>query len=395
MLTTDLVIDEARLIHEEIIAIRRHLHANPELSFQEKETSLFIKEVLKKYGISFSEGWVDYGIVAWVEGSASGPSRAFRGDMDALPIQEMNEVPYKSKNDGVMHACGHDVHTSSLLGAAIIVQKLKSYLEGKVYFIFQPGEEKLPGGAQLMIDEGILEYIKPEFMIAQHVYPQLAVGQVGIKSGTYMASADEIYITVNGKGGHAALPHLTTDSIVAAAHLITALQTINSRNANPFTPTVLTIGKIRSEGGATNIIPDAVQMEGTLRTMDEIWRMEVHKRIKEIAEFTASTFNCKVDVEIRKGMPCVYNDERLTQSVKLAMCNYLSGNDVIDIPPRMTAEDFAFFAQKVPACFYRLGTSNASKGIISNIHTSTFDIDEDALITGSGLMAWLALVVRM
>lgn len=395
VLTIEQVKAEAKIIHKELIKIRRHLHMHPELSYQEKETSEFVKSVLSQYEIPYTAGWAEHGIVAYLDGETSGQRRALRADMDALPIQEANDVPYKSRNLGVMHACGHDVHTSSLLGAAIITKRLRKYLSGTVYFIFQPGEEKLPGGAHLMIEQGLLDVIRPDFMIAQHVYPQLPAGIVGLKAGNYMASADEIYISVKGKGGHAALPQLSNDCVVAAAHLITALQTIKSRNADPFTPMVLTIGKISSVGGATNIIPSEVKMEGTLRTMDEEWRCKAHNKIISVAKNIGDAFDCKIEVNIQKGMPCVFNHEKLTDKIWKFMKTYMGEKHVVEVPARMTAEDFAYFSHRVPCCFYRLGTSNPQKSITSNIHTDTFDIDEDALLIGAGLMAWLALKVEI
>ena len=382
--------EKASLLLPEIITIRRELHANPELSFEEEKTADFIAKILSKADIPFTRGWAGHGIVAIIQGQ-SDRVVALRGDIDALPITETNEVSYKSKHPGIMHACGHDVHTASLLGVALILNQLKESLPHSIKFIFQPGEEKLPGGASLMIAEGVLQHPEPECIIGQHVFPSLETGKVGVRSGLYMASADEIYISVKGKGGHAAMPQDVNDTVLAASQLIVSLQQIVSRNANPTIPSVLSFGKFNTIGGATNIIPDEVKIEGTFRTMDEEWRMKAHALIKNIAEDICSAFGCKVDVTILKGYPCLVNDISLTGNIKTSMQEYLGAENVIELDIRMTSEDFAFYSQAVPACFYRLGTRNESKGIISPVHTSTFDVDEASLEIGMGLMAWLAI----
>ena len=332
------------------------------------------------------------GVVALVKGK--NPRKrvvALRADLDALPILEANKVPYCSQNEGVMHACGHDVHTSSLLGTARILHELRDRFEGTVKFIFQPGEEKLPGGASIMIKEGVLENPKPASIFGQHVHPPLRAGVVGFKSGIYMASADEIYVTVKGKGGHGAMPQECIDPVVITAQLIVALQQIVSRYAEPGIPSVLTFGKINTTGGATNIIPNEVKLEGTFRTMNEKWRMEAHKRMKKIAESMAKSMGGACEFNIMKGYPVLYNHEMLTENAKKWSIEFLGPEQVVDLPMRMTAEDFAYFSQVMPACFYRLGTGNPDRGITSPIHTDTFDIDEAALETGMGLMTWLAL----
>lgn len=376
---------------EEIIKIRRHLHANPELSFKEFETCEYVASVLDKAGISYKKGIVETGIVALIEGK--NPSRkviALRADLDALPIQEANDKEYRSKNKGVMHACGHDVHTASLLGAALILMELKERFEGTIKLIFQPGEEKLPGGASLMIKEGVLKDPAPAAIIGQHVFPELEAGKVGFRAGKYMASSDEIYITVKGKGGHGGMPHQCIDPILIAAHVVVALQQITSRNAYPIIPTVLSFGKI--EGGkTTNVIPGEVCLAGTLRTLDEKWRSEVHEKIKKITEGVCTAMGGQAEVTIIKGTPCVYNEERLTEQMRKAAEDYLGRENVTDLDLRMTAEDFAFYTQHIPGCFYRLGVRNEAMGITSSVHTPTFDIDEKALETGMGLMAWLAV----
>lgn len=376
---------------QEITDIRRHLHAHPELSFVEFKTSEYIQSVLTRWGIPFTAGIVKTGIVASIEGNnPTSKTVALRADIDALPIVEENNVPYKSVNVGVMHACGHDVHTSSLLGAVKILHQLRDNFEGTIRFIFQPGEERLPGGAKLMIEEGVLENPKPQSIIGQHVLPQLEAGKVGFRPGMFMASTDEIYVTVKGKGGHGAIPHSTVDPVLITAHILVALQQIASRKANPITPTVLTFGKVIANG-STNIIPDEVYLEGTFRTMDEEWRSKAHELMKTMAETMAISMGGTCEFEIRRGYPFLVNDEELTARAFAFAKEYMGDENVIELESRMTGEDFAYYSQQMPACFYRLGTGNAAKGITSGIHTPTFDIDENALETGMGLMAYLAV----
>ena len=375
---------------EIVASFRHHLHQNPELSFEEFKTALFIAGVLDKAGIPFTRIGRT-GIVATIEGGNKSRVMALRADIDALPILEKNEVPYKSNNPGVMHACGHDVHTSSLLGTALILSVLKNEFDGIIKFIFQPGEEKLPGGAKILINEGVLENPDVQQIFGQHVHPPLEVGKVGVRPGPFMASADEIYITISGISGHGALPHECVDPILISSHLIVAMQQLISRNCNPLVPSVLTIGKIYSDGGATNIIPGKVFLEGTFRTMDENWRSEAHDKLTNLAEGLVKSMGGECEIDIRKGYPSLYNNEILTNQAKSIMIEYLGEENVIDLPIRMTAEDFAFYSQKIPACFYRLGTGNQKLGIVSPVHTPTFNIDERALEIGSGLMAYLAI----
>jgi amidohydrolase len=387
----NLVKNKAATYKAEVIAIRRHLHQYPELSFNEFETAKFVEQKLKEFGITTISRMVNTGVVALIEGkNPNSKTIALRADLDALPIQEDNAVEYKSCNNGVMHACGHDVHTSSLLGVAKILNELKAEFEGTVKLIFQPGEEKLPGGASLMIAAGVLENPKPSYIIGQHVYPELEAGKVGFKSGMYMASTDEIYVTVTGKGGHAALPHLVIDPILIASHIIVALQQIVSRANKPITPSVLSFGKVTANG-ATNIIPNQVLLEGTFRTMDEEWREQAHTKMKKLAETLADSMGGKCEFKIEKGYPFLVNDEKLTNKMKNGAIDFLGKENVVDLEMRMTAEDFAYFSQVKPACFYRLGINNKIKNIISGLHTSRFDIDEDALETSIGLMTWLTL----
>ncbi len=376
----------------DLVAIRRHLHAHPELSFQEYETSRYIAGLLNAFGIAHQSGWGGTGIVALIEGKSPGSRTvALRADMDALPIQEAGDKSYRSKNPGLMHACGHDVHSTCLIGAGHILHELHNYWEGTVKLIFQPGEELLPGGASILIEEGVLDNPRPECILGQHVHPPLETGKVGFRAGPYMASADELYLTVKGKGGHGALPQDCVDPIAIAAQIITALQQVVSRQADPTVPSVLTFGRIESEGGATNVIPNAVRLQGTFRTMNENWRFDAHHRMRQIAEGIARSFGGDCELRVAVGYPVLVNEPALTAGCREAAVDYLGAENVVDLPIRMTAEDFAFYSHHVPACFYRLGTGNAARGIHSPVHTDSFDVDEDCLETGAGLMAWLAV----
>lgn len=375
----------------EIIQVRRYLHMHPELSFQEKKTSAWLCTKLDELKIPYTTGWAGTGIVADINSNLSDKVIALRADMDALPIQEINDTEYASLNNGVMHACGHDVHMASLLGAAMILNKIKSELPYSIRLIFQPGEEKLPGGASMMIKEGVLKNPEPICIVGQHVFPSLEAGKVGVRSELYMASSDEIYMTVSGKGGHGAMPHECTDTVLAASQMIVSLQQIISRRNNPSVPSVLSFGKFNTVGGATNVIPDKVMIEGTFRTLNETWRSEAHELIADVAKNTCKAYGADVDVNIMKGYPCLINDSILTSKVRKSMVQYLGSENVVDLPIRMTSEDFAFYSQVIPACFYRLGTGNVEKGITSAVHTPTFDIDESALKIGMGLMAWIAV----
>ncbi len=377
--------------YEEVVKHRKHLHSNPELSFQEYNTSKYIKDFLKKNNIEYTDGYVKTGIVAHIAGkNPDKKTIALRADIDALPILEKNEVDYKSKNDSVMHACGHDVHTSSMLGVCKILNNLKNSFEGTFKIIFQPGEEILPGGASLMLKEGALKNPDAELIIGQHVYPQLEAGEVGFKKGMYMASADEIYVTVKGKGGHGALPDRCIDPILIASHIVVSLQQIVSRHAKPTIPSVLTFGHI--EGiGATNIIPDEVTLKGTFRTFDEDWRKEAKIKMKKMAEAIAEGMGGSCDFDIHDGYPFLTNDEHVTQLAWDAADEFLGKEMVFPLDLRMTSEDFAFYSQKIPSCFYRLGIANNSEGINSGLHTSTFDIDHESLRTSIGLMSFIAL----
>lgn len=376
---------------KEIVAWRRHLHANPELSYEEFNTSKFVAAQLRSFGIEPQEGIATTGIVALIKGkNPEKKSVALRADMDALPIQEITNVPYKSTKPGVMHACGHDVHTSSLLGTAKILQQVKDQFEGTIKLIFQPGEEKNPGGASYMIRDGALLNPTPTSIIGQHVMPLVPVGKVGFREGMYMASSDEIYLRVIGKGGHGAAPELTIDPVVIAAHIIIALQQVISRNASPKQPTVLTFGRIIGEG-ATNIIPDEVNIAGTFRALNEVWRKEGLQKITKMAESIAEGMGGNCEVTISHGYPYLENNPEVTRRIRKAAEVYVGKENVVDIDLTLGSEDFAYYSHIVPASFYRLGTRNESKGITSYVHTPTFDIDEEALKIGPGLMAWMAV----
>lgn len=372
----------------ETIKSRRFLHQNPELSFKEYNTSKYIQSTLTKNKIPFTNGHVETGIIATIEGENPMDHEVLlRADMDALPILEENKVDYCSINKGKMHACGHDVHSASLIGTALILNELKSNFNGTIKLVFQPGEEKIPGGAKLMIKEGLLQN-NPKACIAQHVYPDLPTGKVGFRSGTYMASADEIYVTIKGKGGHAALPHLLNDPILMASQIVTNLQQIVSRYNKPDNPSVLSFGYVKADG-ETNIIPDIVILKGTFRTFDETWRFKAHNKMKEIAYSICAAAGGSCDFDIKVGYPFLVNNENTTKLSKEAAQKFLGVENVVDLDLRMTSEDFAFISQKSPSCFYRLGTGDGKS--IRRLHTSTFDIDEKCLSISSGLMAYIAL----
>lgn len=383
----------AKEYSSEFISIRHHLHANPELSYQEFETSKFIQNKLSEFGIPF-EVKATTGVVGLIQGK-NPASRVFaiRADIDALPILEENNVPYKSTKKGIMHACGHDVHTTCLLGAAKILNELKNDWEGTVKLIFQPGEEKNPGGASYMIKEGVLENPKPAGIIAMHVHTGMPVGKTSFRSGKVMASADELYFTIKGKGGHAASPHLCIDPILIASHLIIGLQQVVSRSANPFNPSVLSITSIQG-GATTNVIPNEVKLMGTFRAMDETWRAEAHQLIEKISKDIVHAMGGELELHIDKGYPAVINNETLNDVVKNAAEKFLGKGNVSETELRMGAEDFGYYAQQIPACFYRVGVMNKEKGITSGVHTPTFNIDENAIEVGIGLMAWLGTCIN-
>lgn len=381
----------SRSLHQEVISWQQTIHANPELAFQEFETAAFISSILDKYQIEHQKEFAKTGIVALIKGiNPESKCIALRADMDALPIQETNDLTYVSKNSGQMHACGHDFHSANLLGVAVVLQSIKDDFEGTIKLIFQPSEEKIPSGAEAMIALGVLENPKVACIIGQHVSPELSTGTFGFKSGQFMASADELYLKVKGKGGHAAFPNLLIDPVYAAAQIIISLQQILSRKKSPFETAVLSFGKIEALG-ATNIIPNEVNLAGTLRTMDENFRAEAHKWIVQIAEETAKASGATCEVNIVKGNPSLFNDEALSTSCLEWAKAYDASLKIQEIPARMGGEDFAWYSQKIPALFYRVGTGNAEKDSCNGLHTSNFKVDEDAFVPSVGLMAWLAI----
>ena len=377
-------------IHGEVIALRRHLHTYPELSFQEHQTSAFVKKQLDELGISWKPV-ADTGVLATIVGNL--PSEqviALRADMDALPIQEMNEFPYASVHANVMHACGHDFHTSSLLGTAKILHTLRDQFKGTVKFFFQPGEEVIPGGASLMIRDGVLENPKVDAVIGQHAMPRIEVGKIGIRKGKHMASMDSLFVRIIGRGGHGAQPHLNIDPVVIASHIIIGLQQVVSRMAHPGDPTVLSFGKVIANG-AINVIPEEVYMEGTFRAMNEAWRDEAHKRMTKLAVEMAESMGARCEFKIQRGYPFLVNEEKLTEKVRSYAVDFLGEENVLDEDIWMAAEDFAYYSQVTDSCFYLCGVGNQAKGIQSSLHTPTFDIDEKVLAISTGLMAYIAL----
>jgi hippurate hydrolase len=372
----------------EFISIRHHLHAHPELSYQEFETSQFIQQQLTSFNIPF-EIKATTGVIGLLHGK--NPAKrvvALRADMDALPIMEENDIPYKSTNPGVMHACGHDVHTSCLLGAAKILSELKEQWEGTVKFIFQPGEEKNPGGASILIKEGVLENPAPKNIFGMHVHTTLEKGKLSFRGGMVMASADEIYITIKGKGGHAAAPQLTADTILIASNLIVSLQQLISRNNSPFNPSVLSITSFHG-GNTTNVIPSEVKLMGTFRAMNEEWRYKAHELIKNLSTQLVESMGATIDIKIDIGYPFVLNNETLTAAARTTAASFVGKDNVEETELRMGAEDFAFYSHKIPGCFFRLGTGNIAKGITAGVHTPNFNIDEEAIEIGMGMMALL------
>lgn len=380
----------AKDLHAQAIRNRRHLHAHPELSFQEYETSAFVKAKLDEMGIPW-QAIAGTGITAVIKGDLpSDKVIALRADMDALPITETNQVDYASQRSGVMHACGHDAHTSSLLNVAAILLSLKNKFGGTVKLLFQPGEEILPGGASLMIKEGALENIKPSAVIGQHVSPMIPVGKIGIRKGKFMASMDEIRVKVKGRGGHGAQPHQNIDPVIITAHILTALQQIVSRMAKPTLPTVLSFGKVIANG-AINVIPDEVYLEGTFRTVEESWRDEAHVRMKKMAENIAESMGGSCEFNIVRGYPFLINNEKLTGNIIGYVEEFAGKENVIEPDVWMASEDFAMYSQTIDSCFYLLGIRNEERGIVSSLHTPGFDIDEQALDLGPGLMAYIAV----
>lgn len=386
----DEIKQHAAAVHGEVVALRRHLHKHPELSFQEYETAQFVKRQLDALQISWKPV-ANTGVLAEIVGDLpSDKVIALRADMDALPIKEENDVPYASVNAGVMHACGHDFHTSSLLGTARILNNMRERFGGTIKLFFQPGEEVIPGGASIMIRDGVLENPGVGAVIGQHAAPNLEVGKVGIRAGKFMASMDSIFINVVGRGGHGGQPQTNIDPVVIASHIILALQQVVSRMAHPGVPTVLSIGKVIADG-AINVIPNEVRMEGTFRTMNDDWRNEAHKRMEKMAVSIAESMGGRCEFTIQKGYPFLVNQEQLTAQVRRYAEEYLGEGNVVEEDIWMAAEDFAYYSQAADACFYLCGVGNTEAGVTSSLHTPTFDIDERVLEISTGLMAHVAL----
>ena len=391
------MLDEIRSLSNdlfpEVVRLRRTIHANPELAFEEEETAALVRATLEPLGLEIRGGIARTGVVATLRGDSGGRSVLLRADMDALPIQEETGLPFASRVPGKMHACGHDVHTSSLLGAAMILQRLRHRLQGTIHFVFQPSEERLPGGARAMLDEGLLDgdllSPRPESVFGQHVQPDLPAGKLGVRGGMYMASADELYITVHGEGGHAAAPHrLRSDAVLAASHVVVALQSVISRSCPPNVPSILTIGKFTADG-ATNVIPAAVRLEGTFRAMDESWRFRAHDLIRRIATQTGEAMGARVEVDVLVGYPALYNDPVTTEFVRSAAEAYVGAENVVDLEQWYASEDFAWYLKELPGSFYRLGTGATDRNDAHGLHTPKFTVNEEALRLGPGFMAYL------
>ena len=378
-----------------VVELRRAIHANPELAFEEFETAGLVERTLAGLNIDLVRGVAKTGVVATIHGEHPGPTLALRADMDALPIHEENDLPFRSRNAGKMHACGHDVHTSSLLGTAMILNHFREEMHGSVRFLFQPSEEKLPGGAKIMIEEGALGDMTlgpaAKAIYGQHVQPGLGVGKIGVRNGMYMASADEIYMTVHGQGGHAAAPHLMdTDTVYVASQIVVALQSIISRHCSPDAPSVLSIGKMIADG-ATNIIPTTVKMEGTFRAMDEAWRFRAHELIRRTVEHTAAAHGARVDLDILVGYPALFNHDAPTDFLRKSAYAFVGEENTVELDKWFASEDFSFYLNEIPGAFYRVGVHSDVLGDVRGLHTPTFNVDEEALRTSTGFMAYLAL----
>ena len=380
--------------HAETVRLRRLIHRRPELAFEEHETAALVAETLRGMGVEPVTGVAQTGVVGHVRGARPGPVRALRADIDALPIQEATGLDFASESEGRMHACGHDAHTAMLLGVARVLQRVRGDLAGTVRLIFQPSEEKAPGGAKAMIEAGVLGEMDgvgaPEAIYGQHVAPHLDAGSVGVRPGMFMASADEIYLTVRGEGGHAAAPHLLTDPVLAQAHVLTALQAVISRNRPPGVPSLLSFGRVQASG-ATNVVPDAVELDGTFRSMDEEWRERALELVQRTAEHAAQALGASCEVRIVRGYPALENDAARATAVRRLAADVLGEARVADLPQWYASEDFAYYTREVPGCFYVLGTGSDAADSRHGLHTPRFTVDESAMETGVAFMAALAV----
>jgi len=385
---------EAEALLPKMIEIRRDLHKNPELSNREVRTGKRIAEELTRIGVPFRSGIARNGLVATIEGKSKGPIVAIRADTDALPIRETMDVPYRSINEGVKHACGHDSHVAVALGVTELLWKRRDSMKGTVLVVFQPAEEGPPvgetGGAPMMLAEGIFAKLKPEVMFALHAMPSVEHGSISWTPGSEMASSDRFKITVRGKGTHGATPHLGVDPIVAGAQIVSAMQTIASRNIDPLEPVVVTIGSFHS-GTRFNIVPDEAELIGTVRTLNAEVRETTKRRMQEIAERVAASSGATAVVEFDLGIPVLRNDEKIGAWGEAVLQRELGAAKVIRQPARMIAEDFAFFADLIPSFYFFLGVGNKEKGITAALHTAEFDIDERAMVTGVRAISRLVL----
>ncbi len=383
----------AEEIFPDVVAVRRDIHLHPELSYEEVRTTAVITEYLRGIGITPEPPLLETGVIALIEGGRKlGRENlvALRADIDALPLQEESLHGFCSLEPGKMHACGHDMHTAMLLGAAAILMGMRDELEGDVLLIFQPAEEKSPGGAKPLLDAGLFSRFKPSAIFGQHCFPNVETGKVALCKGSFMAAADELYFTVTGKGGHASAPHKAADPVLAAAHIITAAQYLVSRVAPPHEPAVVSIASIHG-GNAPNVIPRQVTMAGTMRTMNEKLRALLQEKLRQTVSHVAEGLGVEAEVEIRKGYPVLYNDPDVTEKAAIICGEYLGRESVLESEPIMTAEDFAYYLQECPGTFWQIGTGTADPEKSSTLHSPTFNPEEEALQTGSGLLAYTAL----
>ncbi len=391
--TALLIEKEIEKLKPEIIKIRRFLHMNPELSYKEYQTSKLIASKLLSLGLEVKTGIAKTGLTALLSGNQQGFTVALRADMDALPIQELTDVPYRSLNPGIMHACGHDIHTSIALGTAMVLNGLKQKIRGNIKFIFQPAEEGPPPGeefgAKQMIREGVLEDPPVGAIFALHVWPE-NLGEIYFSSGNLMANADGFDIVIKGKSSHAARPHEGLDSITLASQVVLAIQSITSRTIDPSDPAVITVGKIRG-GTRSNIIADEVRLEGTIRTLSDANREKIPSLIENIVKGITQSFGADYVFTYKKGVPSVYNHPELAKIILPTLINLLGDNNVIQIKPQMVAEDFSYYCQKIPGFFFFLGVKNPDEEAIAPLHSPYFDPDERSLFLGIKIMSHLLL----